>query len=180
MELIDKTTIIDLRDGSHEAFERVFHAFWGRVKAFIFGYVKSDADAEELAEEVFVGLWVGRERLDPARSLSSYLHTVARNAALNFLRHKLVRSGTPTPSEESAITGEEELIARETALLIEMAVEKMPAQRREIYRLSRIEGLKNDEIAARLGTTKSNVESHLSLALKDIRKVIMAVLPFII
>ena len=158
----------------------MFHAFFGRVKAFIFGYVKSDADAEELAEEVFVGLWIGRERLDPARSLSSYLHTVARNAALNFLRHKLVRFGSPIAEGESTVTGEEELIARETALLIEMAVEKMPAQRREIYRLSRVEGLRNEEIADLLSITKTNVESHLSLALKDIRKVILTVLPFFV
>lgn len=56
----------------------------------------------------------------------------------------------------------------------------MPAQRHEIYRLSKNEGLRNDEIADRLGTSKRNVESHLSLVLKDIRKVILTVLPFIV
>ncbi len=52
MEVIDKTTIIDLRDGSHEAFERVFHAFFGRVKAFIFGYVKSEAEMRGLFPQI--------------------------------------------------------------------------------------------------------------------------------
>jgi RNA polymerase sigma-70 factor (ECF subfamily) len=178
---IDKNTIADLRDGSHEAFERVFNAWFGRVKAFIFGYVKSDADAEELAEDVFVGLWINHASLDPSKSFSSYLHTVARNAALNFLRHKFVRSGGPAAmaSVEAGDSSDEALIARQTALLIEMAVEKMPAQRKEIYRLSRGEGLRNDEIAARLGTTKRNVESQLSLALKEIKKVILTVVLFV-
>lgn len=180
MEWVDKNTISQLRDGSHEAFEAVFNAFFGRVKAFIHGYVKSESDAEELAEEVFVGLWIGRERLDPAKSFSSYLHTVARNTALNFLRHKLVcdSHAGKIASGRGEAASDEELIARETALLIEMAVEKMPAQRREIYRMSRIEGLKNDEIADRLATTKRNVESQLSLALRDIRRVITTILIF--
>lgn len=167
-----------LRDGSHEAFERVFRAWFGRVRAFIFGYVKSESDAEELAQEVFVGLWVGRKRLDPSRSFSSYLHTVARNAALNFLRNKLLRSGDPLREEALGHDAEEEMVARETALLIEMAVERMPSQRREIYRLSRVGGLRNDEIAARLGTTKRNVESQLSAALKDIRHIIATIFIF--
>ncbi len=180
MERIDGNTISDLRNGSHEAFEKVFNAFFGRVKAFIYGYVKSEADAEELAEDVFVGLWIGHDRLDPAKSFSSYLHTVARNSALNFLRHKYVRgsrAGEIAAGEVEA-TSEEELIANETAMIIEMAVEKMPAQRREIYRLSRTEGLKNDEIADRLSTTKRNVEGQLSLALRDIRRVITTIFIF--
>ncbi len=178
MERVDKNTISELRNGSHRAFELVFNAFFGRIKAFIHGYVKSEADAEELAEEVFVGLWTGRERLDPERSLGSYLHTVARNTALNFLRHKYVCDAYAgkIASGEAVPTSEEELVAAEIALLVEMTVEKMPAQRREIYRLSRVEGLKNDEIADRLSTTKRNVESQLSLALRDIRRAISAIL----
>jgi RNA polymerase sigma-70 factor (ECF subfamily) len=191
MNGIDINIVIELKNGSHEAFERVFAAWFGRVKAFIFGYVKSDADAEELAEDVFVGLWVNHASLDPSKSFSSYLHTVARNTALNFLRHKLVRSGGPATATMSAaekaekaeeVTGgdpEKSLIAHETAMLIEMAVEKMPTRRKEIYRLSRNEGLKNADIADRLGTTKRNVESQLSHALKDIKKVILTTFLFL-
>ncbi len=178
MEGIDINTVSDLRDGSHDAFERVFTAFFGRVKSFIFGYVKSEADAEELAEDVFVKLWTGRASLDPGRAFSPYLHTVARNAALNFLRHKFVReshAGGIAAGGEAGSTSEEEMIARETALLVEMTVEKMPAQRRAIYRMSRGEGLRNDEIAERLSTTRRNVESQLSAALKEIRKAILAI-----
>jgi RNA polymerase sigma-70 factor (ECF subfamily) len=172
MNVVDRHTIGTLRRGSHEAFEQVFAVWFGRVKAFIFSYIKSAADAEELAEQIFVNLWERRAALDPSRSFSSYLHTVARNAALNFLRHRLVRSGAPMTVEGVGDGVEEELIARETAILIELVVERMPVQRREIYRLSRDEGLRNDAIAARLGTTKRNVESQLSLALRDIKKIL--------
>ncbi|MBI9064097.1 MAG: hypothetical protein JEZ14_19080, partial [Marinilabiliaceae bacterium] len=67
---------------------------------------------------------------------------------------------------------EDEYIAFEKALLIEMIVEKMPAQRKKIY-LLRQQGLTNDEIAQELETTKRNVESQISLALKQIRYAFM-------
>ena len=69
-------------------------------------------------------------------------------------------------------TSEEDLIAKELEMLIDELVGGMPEQRRMIYTLSRNEGLSNAEIAERLNTTKRNVESQLSLALKEIRKVI--------
>ena len=67
---------------------------------------------------------------------------------------------------------EEELYAKELEFLISVAVEKMPPQRKQIYRMSRVDGLSNDEIAARMSISKRTVENHLTLALADIRKII--------
>lgn len=172
---ISTETLQQLQQGSHKAFETVFVSYFPLIKYFIGGYVKSEADAEELAEELFVNLWKNHSQIDATRSFNSFLHTTARNAALNFLKHKYVQTDYENRSPESvqlSYTSEDELIAHETALLIEMTVERMPEQRRNIYRLSRNEGLSNEEIALRLHTTKRNVESQLSLALRDIRKVI--------
>ncbi len=177
MSGINLNTLNDLREGNHKAFEEVFIVYFDKIKYFIFGYIKSEIDAEELAEDIFVNLWINHSSIDPNKSFSSYLHTIARNTALNFLKHKFVKeSHSGTISGESfQYDSEDELIAKETQLLIEMAVVKMPEQRKVIYQMSRNEGLKNDEIANRLNTTKSNVESQLSLALKDLRKIIASV-----
>ena len=161
---IDIKTLEALRQDSHEAFEEVFITYYGKTKAFIQGYIKSSPDAEELTEDLFVNLWINRHSVDISRSFDSYLHTIARNSAINFLKHKYV--------QECSSTSEEDLIAKELGLLIDDTVVKMPEQRRKIYMLSRNEGLSNEEIAVRLNTTKRNVESQLSLALKEIRKTI--------
>ena len=65
---------------------------------------------------------------------------------------------------------EEEFIALEKALLVEMVVEKMPVQRRKVYQL-RQQGFTNEEIAKELATTKRNVESQASVAFKEVRRV---------
>lgn len=171
---IDLKTLSAFQNGSHKAFEAVFIAYYNKTKDFIDGYIKSESDAEELAEDLFVNLWINHHLIDTSKSFDSYLHTIARNAALNFLKHKYVHDTYLVNNQDLKYTStsEEELIAKELGLLIDEIVEKMPDQRRQIYGLSRNEGLSNGEIAERLNTTKRNVESQLSLALKEIRKAI--------
>lgn len=64
----------------------------------------------------------------------------------------------------------EEIVAKDTQLLIDMIVENMPPQRQTIYRMSREQHLKNEVIAQQLGLQKKTVENHLNLALKEIKK----------
>lgn len=171
---ITTRTLEKLRNGDHNAFGEVFIAYFDRIKILIDGYIKSKADAEELAEELFANLWENREKIDTRKSFGAFLHTVARNMALNFLRHKYVHDSYVDNYtwNEYTSTSEEDLIAREMNLLIELTIEKMPRQRKEVYRLSRIEGLDHEEIAAKLNTTRRTVETQLSAALKEIRKVL--------
>ena len=170
MTKIDQFILSALQKGSHSAFEKVFNFYYSKVKTFILGYVKTTSDAEELAEEVFVGLWQNHKSIDSEKSFDSYLYTIAKNKALNFLKRKYA---TKTIIEMQAFSTfshspEEEYIALEKSLLIEMIVEKMPVQRKKVY-LLRQQGLTNEEIAKELGTTKRNVESQVSLAFKEVR-----------
>lgn len=171
---LDKKTLEALRNGDHASFEVVFVAYFNKIKVFINGYLKSETDAEELAEDLFVNLWINRQSIDTAKSFDSYLHIIARNSAINFLKHKFVHFSyvNNLQKEEYGASSEEELIAKELGLLIDDVVDKMPEQRKQIYILSRNKGLTNTEIAAQQQTTKRTVESQLSLALKEIRQAI--------
>jgi len=167
---INESILSALQKGNHQAFEKVFILYYKKVKIFILGYVKTMADAEDLTEETFLGLWLNHSSINTEKSFDSYLYTVAKNKALNYLKRKyasktIIEMQTPSTFSHSP---EDEYIALEKALLIEMIVEKMPAQRKKIYQL-RQQGLSNDEIAKEIETTKRNVESQVSLALKEVR-----------
>lgn len=172
--MININTLEALRNGDHKAFESIFITYYNRIKAFIYGYIKSESDAEELTEDLFVNLWINRKSVDVSKSFNSYLHTVARNAAINFLKHKYVHDTylNYARNTEYGSTSEEDLIAKELGLLIDEIVSQMPEQRKQIYILSRNQGLSNTDIAEKLNTTKRNVESQLSLALKEVRRAI--------
>lgn len=81
------TTIEALQHGDHQAFEKVFLGYFDKVKYFLNGLLRSEADAEELAQDIFVNLWQNREAIDPQKSFNTYLYTIARNTALNYLKH---------------------------------------------------------------------------------------------
>ena len=164
----------EIASGSHTAYKELFMTYFPKVKSFIVHFVKSEATAEDLAQEVFVRIWENREKLAPVQSVNSYVYRMARNATLNYIEHKQVEKKY-MEQYEGDITDhsiEEELYARETELLVRLTVDSMPSQRKKIYLMSREEGLKNDEIAERLNITKKTVENHLNIALKEIRKAI--------
>lgn len=175
---IDIKTIEALRNGDHKAFETIFLTYYNKTKTLIYGYIKSECDAEELAEDLFVNLWINRQAINISKSFDAYLHTIARNTAFNFLNHKYIHLAYANniQTQEGSSTSEEDLIAKELGLLIDHIVRKMPKQRKQIYHLSCNKGLSNTEIAEQLNTSKRNVESQLSLALKEIRKAISAFL----
>lgn len=177
---MNEKTVIALRNGDVKAFEELFTQYFGKVKYFILGILKSEEDAEELAQDIFVRLWLKRSALDPSKSFNAFLYTMARNAAFNFLKNQFIRETylREQSSEDSVCTTEEDLMVRETALIIEMTVSRMPQQRQTIYRMSRNDGIPNEQIADRLGISRKTVENQISLALKDLRTVVNCLVMF--
>jgi RNA polymerase sigma-70 factor (ECF subfamily) len=160
-----------------EKFRMLFLRYYPKVEGFLTALLKNKTVAKDLSQDVFAHLWEERENLSAIRSLDAYLFSMARNAALNQMKHhalvtNYLQSCTDLPPEVS--DGEERLYAREEKLLIDLCVGKMPPQRRRIYRMSREEGLKNEEIAVRLGLSKKTVENHLNLALGELRKLLLS------
>lgn len=179
-EKISKETVDKLRNGDHKAFDKVFIAYFNKIKYFINGLICSEDDAEELTQEIFVKLWINRMSIDSQKSFNAFLYVLARNSAFNYLKHKLVEQtylNTPLP-EQIAEDTEEIIYAKEIALLVEMAVQRMPEKRREIYNMSRNEGLTNEQIASQLSISKKTVENQLSLTLKELRQLIHLFLTF--
>ena len=88
---ISKEVVSSLRDGDHQAFESVFFHYFKKVKYFINGLIKSDDDAEELAQDVFVKIWTTRESIDTDKNFNTYVYIIARNTTISFLKQKYVR-----------------------------------------------------------------------------------------
>lgn len=158
--------------GDHKAFRMVFLSAYPKVFAFANGLVKNETDAEDIAQIVFIRLWTKRAKLAGVNNLDSFLYVVTKNAVLNFIASKkavtIDISNTYNVGADAA-SPQEQIEASDLKLLIDMVVSRMPQQRQTVYRLSREEGLTNDEIARKMGLQKKTVENHLNLALNDIR-----------
>ncbi len=172
---IKPETFESLRKGDPKAFESIFLLYHNKIITFIRAIIKSD-DVEDITQDIFAKLWTNRQKIDPQKSLNAYMYTAARNAAFNYLKHKTVGNTylANHTLKDVDISPEDILYAREIELLTEMVVSQMPTQREKMYRMSRNDGMTNEEIANQLGVTKKTVENQLSLALKELRKVIAA------
>jgi len=175
---ISTKTLIDFQKGEHKAFETIFVVYFNKIKFFIQRLVRSEEEAEELTQDIFVKLWVSRETVDPQKPIDALLYTMAKNAAFNYLKHQTVHNQYLENYEQpdTPFNAEEIIYAREIALLIDMTVNQMPEQRKRIYQMSRNDGLSNEDIAQQLQITKKTVENQLSLALKELRGVVSSFL----
>ena len=173
--IISQDIIEELTEGNQEAFRIIFKAAYPQVRAFSLGLLKNDADADDIAQLVFIKLWTKRAILAQVRNFDTYLYTITKNTVLNHIasRKALMIDITDIPNVSTDnVSPLDQIEAGDMQLLIDMVVENMPPQRQAVYRMSREEGLSNDQIAETLGLQKKTVENHLNLALGDIRKVL--------
>lgn len=155
--------------------------YYPKVRYFVLGLVKSEEDAEDLAQDIFAKLWTNRAAFAEVRNLGVYLFVLSRNMTYNYIEARQLRQEwlqEKTFDEEDGHSPYEDLIAKDLTLLVDLVVEGLPPQRKTIYKLSREAGLSNTEIAEKLGLQKKTVENHLNLALKELRKVLLLI-PFL-
>lgn len=174
--------LADLALDNHKAYKKIFLFYFPKVKCFITKLIKSEAEAEDLAQDIFEKIWLTRKSLPAIESFSSYLYRMAINAVFNSLKKKKkhrVYLEYLLHNKNNQVIAEEAIYAREIELLILLAVSNMPAQRRKIFEMSRCQGVKHTEIARLINISKRTVEVHVSLALKEIRKIIPSFLSFL-
>lgn len=162
-----------LREGNDAAFRLVYEQFSERVYRLAFRFLKDIEQSEEIVQEVFLNLWLSREKLDVNGNMWLYLYVIAKRLCLNALReiHKstdLFNRLLANIKEASNLT-EEEIIAADIGRLAEEIVSRLPKQQQLIFRLSRTEGLSHQEIAERLHISPNTVKNHMVQALKALR-----------
>ena len=173
-----KNILCDIAAGDTEAFKTLFEMFYPKVKVFLVKLLKDDKASEDIAQDIFVKLWSMGPSLPEISSFNAYLYRMTKNAAINYLRD---RKPSVDISELLIICDgdiEQEYYRKEKELLVRLAVEQMPSQRKRIFIMSRYQGMTNDEIAKSLGLSKHTVENHLSLALKELREIVVAFVLF--
>lgn len=160
-------------EGDRNAFRLVFDLYNGRLTTFIYRLTKSETIAAELVQDIFVKLWVRRSQLADLNNAQAYLFTMASNRTIDHLRKVSAESRMLDELwarvEHLNEATEETYNAKECNDLINKAVVQLSPQKQKIFRLSRYEGLKHEEIADYLNLSKSTVKNHLVETLRHIR-----------
>jgi len=154
-----------IKSGEKNAYQQLFKKYAPKIYHFSLSYLKNDADAEELVQDVFLKIWEKREMLDASQNIKSYIFKIAVNNIYDFIRRKNIENAFNEFAKDNYIMQSdntwETVVFDEMQGVINKIALKMPEQRRKIFQLSKIEGLSNNEIAERLNLSKRTVENQL-------------------
>lgn len=172
----NKKLIKKIRGGSKPAFEQLFNLHYSNLQRFLWGYVKSSHVAEELVQDVFLKVWENRSTLNPDKNIKTYIYKIGRNLAIDYIRHKKIEQ--EWEKEKKTLysisllrqdLGEKK--SHKTILKeVKKAIEKLPERRRQVFILSRFDGMTYKEIANVLEISVNTVETHIYRSLKTLRR----------
>lgn len=165
-----------LKQDDKEAFNLLFYMYAEKIFKFSLTFFNSEVEAEEIVQEVFLKIWLKRDKITDPSTFNAYIYTIAKNLIFNNLKKNVYKKKYESyqyshPKAHHNDT-ENEVIYKETKQCIERALDQLPKKRKQVFLLSRKEGLKNKEIAEKLDISIKTVETHMSLSLKYLRGVL--------
>ena len=162
--------MMSLREGNSLAFAEIYERYWKKLLAIAYHHSKDKIMAEEMVQEVFMGLWNRREVLC-IDNLNAYLATAVRLSVFKqYLRQKRrTQIIEQTAARVTPAWDEEKIYTRFLQQQINGIVEALPCQCRLVFKLSRVEGLTIPEVARKIGIAEKTAEAHLTKALKTLK-----------
>lgn len=169
LDLVEK-----LRNGDSFAFELLFDQYSNKLFYFVNKYLDLKEESEEIVQDVFLNLWRHKKEIRSVEAFKSYLYKIALNNIRNYFSKKQVQEKhKQTIAQEYLFENDSaspEMNYEEVILQVDKLIAKLPKKRREIFLLSRKEGLDISEIAKYLGISESTVKNQITSAvafLKD-------------
>lgn len=172
----DKILYLSFLKGNLSAFDELMIKYRKSVFCFINGYVKNDDVSEDLAQDVFVYILINKPDYDFRYSMKTYLYTIARSRALNFLKkEKHIQFEDYYAENDSLISNryvEETILNNEKKRAVYNAILKLNYNQRTVVYLSDLEGLSNLEISKTIGKSIPEIKMIHYRARKKLKKIL--------
>ena len=182
--------IIQFRNGDEQAFEHLFKLNYNQLVGFCDQFLNDREQAKNLAQDAFVYLWMNRKGVRSINGIKSFLYTHAKSGCLNAIRHQKVvsrYSDQYLQARENQLNREilesfdfESIEFSELAQIIEQAIFELPEKCQLVFRMSRMEGKVNKEIADELQISIKSVEANITRALKSLKLNLSEFLPVVL
>ena len=165
---MEKQLVEKIIQSDQSAFKTIFEQYSKPIFQFLCRKLNNKDEAEDLVQEVFIRVWNSREKLDANKSFKSYLYTIANNIAIDYYRKNKKSMLNIEDYEYQCIYFEDGNF--DIPNHIKKEINKLTPMQKNVFYLSRFEGLSNNEISEMLGLSKRTVENHISRALKKLKE----------
>lgn len=170
----DKELFNRIATGDEQAFTDLFRLYTPKLLPFLIKLTRNEQLAKEMFQETFLRLWVNRSDLINVKQPAAWIYKIGSNVSITYLRTQSNRRRL-LKNVEIVEAGEfvtEMIDSKELKLIIRRAVDLLPEKRREVYQLSREEGLSHQEIAEKLNIAVNTVKAQIGTSLKFIQEFI--------
>ncbi|WP_316808913.1 RNA polymerase sigma factor [Pedobacter agri] len=169
----ERELFMKISEGDEDSFALFFNEHISNLESFVTRYTKSIESTQEVIQNSFVRLWLNRDKLADIENPKAYLYKYVTNECLSHLKKSLrkdqVMADFGTTQEESTNHVMESMYVSDIRKIISSVILHMPAKRRQIYELSRVQGKSIPEIALALDLSPNTVKNTLVTALKNIK-----------
>jgi RNA polymerase sigma-70 factor (family 1) len=164
----------DLAKDDKKAFARIYEELWAGLYSVAYNYVRDKATTQEIVQEVFVNLWIKRERLQTVDNINAFAMRAIQFQIYDYFDRKAVVDRYIKSNSENrkstADTSHHQIEHDETLNLIIKEIDNLPVLTKQIFRLSRFNQYSNEEIALHLDVSIKTVEYHITQSLKHLRR----------
>jgi len=169
----ERELLLKTASGNQLAFTQLFEHYHGLVYGFSLRLTRSKFHAEEIVQNIFMKLWLNRLEISNIENFAAYINRATRNESYSVLRKLAAQSIQEVELTDDSLpdgsNSEHRLLYHESSEILRATIEAMPPQRKTIYELCHTEGLKYNEVAAKLNISPGTVHTHMKLALRSIR-----------
>jgi RNA polymerase sigma-70 factor, ECF subfamily len=162
-----------LKNDDKSAVDELFNYYYPRLYQFSKSILKIENEIDDILQEVFVKIWINRQKLSNSETFNAYIFTITKNEVLNLIRTNLrdhsFRDELFLRSVAEEYHTQNQIEFKEIKMGIDKIVASLPEKRLQVFTLSRSEGLTNKEIAQQLKISEKTVEDHITHAIKHIK-----------
>ncbi|MBO9632466.1 MAG: sigma-70 family RNA polymerase sigma factor [Chitinophagaceae bacterium] len=167
----EQELLLRVAKGDEKAFSRIVEKYASLISMHMAVRVKDSMKAEEVKQDVLMSIWNYRDKLPEMQNFPGFVYIVTRNKVKSQLKKKDIPMPEITEEriQESIAVSDPSMEVKELKTILYRAIEMLPQKRKEVFKLSRLEGLNNDEIAARLKLSRNTIREHIREALLFLR-----------
>jgi RNA polymerase sigma-70 factor (ECF subfamily) len=167
----EKQLITRLNNGDEDAFVKLFNAYSPVLLSFITKFNVDPEDANDTLQQTFLKVWESRAKLDPELPLKNYIITIAKNDLYNRIQRNIFakKHHDLLGAQDQPIL---EPLYSDLSEILNEILNGLPEKRAKVFKMSRIQGYTNKEIAQELGISKSTVENHINNSSALVKKLL--------
>ena len=170
----EKELLLQVTQGSETAFHILYNRWRDRIFSISYRLTKSEPAAEDVVQEIFIKLWVNKEKLNEINNFGAYINILTRNHIFGQMRklaieESYLRDLIASENLQNRKNTSDIIVYNELKKLFNEAIAQLPPQQKKVYQLGKLEGKKYGEIASILHISRETVKNHMIHAMRSIK-----------